>query len=399
MGGRVAGEVAFVTGAARGIGRACALRLAEEGADVALLDIGRAVETVAYGPTRAGQLEETAHEIEKLGRRARTFTVDVRDGPAMRAAAEMTVKEFERIDIVVASAGIDSWADAWELTDAQWDAMIGVNLTGVWQTAKAVAPHMIRQRSGSMVFIGSALSHRANQKFAHYTAAKHGVLGLTRAFALELAPYMVRVNEVDPTAVYTDMINSQEYKDGEMGHAGATEEEVVERYLAVEHDARPVDRCDRRGKCRPLPGIERGPLHHRPAAARRPGGDAQMTGFKPDRAPSAGLPSITDGSPAGPRFTDRIGVVTGAGNGIGRAVALRLVSEGAHVVVADVDVAAARQTASLCRPLGRATALRLDVRSAASVSRTRSAGRATVRARRCARQQRRDRDPGWSRRH
>jgi SDR family mycofactocin-dependent oxidoreductase len=230
MAGRVEGKVAFVTGAARGIGRACALRLAEEGADVALLDIGRAVETVAYEPAQAGQLEATANEVARLGRRSLTFLADVRDGPALRAATDATVRELGRIDVLVACAGIDSWADAWDLSDAQWDAMIGVNLTGVWQSAKAVAPHMMRQRSGSMVFIGSALSHRANQKFAHYTAAKHGVLGLTRAFGLELAPYMVRVNEVDPTAVYTDMISSQEYMDGEMGHAGATEEEVVARY-------------------------------------------------------------------------------------------------------------------------------------------------------------------------
>jgi SDR family mycofactocin-dependent oxidoreductase len=230
MSERVAGKIALVTGAARGIGRACAIRLAEEGADLALVDIDRPVETVQYGGTLPGQLEATAGDVRRLGRRAITCAADVRDGPAMRAAAQATVQEFGRIDILVASAGIDSWGVAWELTDEQWDAMIDVNLKGVWQSAKAVAPHMIRQQSGSMVFIGSALSHRANQKFAHYTAAKHGVLGLTRAFGLELAPFMVRVNEVDPTAVYTDMINSQAYIDGEMGHVGATLEEVVARY-------------------------------------------------------------------------------------------------------------------------------------------------------------------------
>jgi (+)-trans-carveol dehydrogenase len=232
MSGRVEGKVAFITGAARGIGKACALRLAEEGADVALLDIARPVESVLYEAARPDQLESAAAEIRALGRRAATFTADVRDGAAMRAAAGEAVRLLGRIDILVAAAGIDSWGNAWELTDEQWDAMLDVDLKGVWQAAKAVAPHMIERRSGAMIFVGSALSHRANRQFAHYTAAKHGVLGLTRAFGLELAPYTIRVNQVDPTAVPTDMITSQVYKDGSMGHVGVTDEEMRQRYLA-----------------------------------------------------------------------------------------------------------------------------------------------------------------------
>ena len=231
MSGRVAGKIAVVTGAARGIGRACALRLAEEGADVALLDIGRAVETVPYEGAAASQLEESAAAVRAMGRRAETFIVDVRDAAALAEAARETVARLGRIDILIAAAGIDSWGAAWELTEDQWQAMIDVNLTGVWKTAKAVAPIMAAQRSGAMVFIGSVLSHRANKDFAHYTAAKHGVLGLTRAFALELAPSMVRVNEVDPTAVATDMIMNQRYIDRMIGHEGATMDEVTERYL------------------------------------------------------------------------------------------------------------------------------------------------------------------------
>ena len=231
MSDRLAGKIALVTGAARGIGRASALRLAEEGADVVLFDIAGPVATVPYPGARPDQLGATGEEVRALGRRAVVMTADVRDGSSLRAAVEAGTRSFGRIDILVAAAGIDSWGSAWELTDEQWQTMIDVNLTGVWQTAKAVAPVMIEQRSGSMVFIGSVLSHRPNQGFAHYTAAKHGVLGVMRAFALELAPYMIRANSVDPTAVYTDMINSQQYMDRTVGHEGATIEEVKGRYL------------------------------------------------------------------------------------------------------------------------------------------------------------------------
>lgn len=231
MNGRVEGKVAFVTGAARGIGKACAVRLAEEGADVAVLDIARPVESVLYDAASPDQLEESAAEIRALGRRSIALRGDVRSGADMAGAADAVVREFGRIDILVAAAGIDSWAQAWEITDEQWDALLDVDLKGVWQAAKAVAPHMIERKSGSMVFIGSALSHRANKLFAHYTAAKHGVLGLTRAFGIELAPHTIRVNQVDPTAVPTAMITSQAYKDGSMGRKGVTDEEMRARYL------------------------------------------------------------------------------------------------------------------------------------------------------------------------
>lgn len=228
---RLAGRVAVVTGAARGIGKACALRLAEEGADIAALDIGAAIPTVPYEAASTEQLEETAAAVQTVGRRCLPLVADVRDGAGMRKAVATAVAELGSVDVLVAAAGIDSWGSAWELTDDQWDAMLAVNLTGVWQSAKAVAPHMISQRRGAMVFIGSLLSHRASRQFAHYTAAKHGVLGLVRAFALELAGYNVRVNSVDPTVVYTDMVTSQEYMDNLVGHAGATEQEVRDHYL------------------------------------------------------------------------------------------------------------------------------------------------------------------------
>jgi len=229
VGGRLAEKVALVTGAARGIGRACAVRFAEEGADVTLVDIGRQVETVPYPGARAEQLEEVAGEVAALGRRAVVFTADVRNGEELQSAVRQTVNELGALDVLVAAAGIDSWGHAWELTDDQWQTMIDVNLTGVWQSAKAAAPPMISQGSGSMILIGSVLSHKHNPGFAHYTAAKHGVLGLTRSFALELAPHMIRVNSIDPTAVRTDMTLNQEFLGELSGKDTGTVDDAEER--------------------------------------------------------------------------------------------------------------------------------------------------------------------------
>jgi SDR family mycofactocin-dependent oxidoreductase len=229
MAARLEGTAALITGGARGIGRACALRFAEEGADVAIVDIGRDVETVPYQGAQASQLEEVVAEIEGLGQRAVSLRADVRDGDAMRAAAETAVAELGKVDALVAAAGIDSWGRAWELTDDQWETMIDVNLTGVWQSAKAIVPHMIERGSGSIVLIGSVLSHKHNPGFAHYTAAKHGVLGLTRALALELAEHMVRVNSVDPTAVRTDMTINQDFLGELAGKEAGTVDDAEER--------------------------------------------------------------------------------------------------------------------------------------------------------------------------
>jgi (+)-trans-carveol dehydrogenase len=228
---RLEGKVALVTGAARGIGRAVARRFAEEGADIVLLDIARDVPGVPYPGARQQQLDEAVAEVKKLGRRATAHVADVTDSQALSEAVVQAQKEFGHIDLLVTAAGIDSWGVAWELTDQQWQKMIDVNLTGVWKTAKAVAPVMIAQGQGAMVFIGSVLSHRANKSFAHYTAAKHGVLGLMRSFGLELAPHSIRVNSVDPTVVFTDMVMNQAYLDRLGGHSGTTIEEAKAYYL------------------------------------------------------------------------------------------------------------------------------------------------------------------------
>ncbi|MFE3445902.1 mycofactocin-coupled SDR family oxidoreductase [Nocardia sp. NPDC059180] len=206
--GRVSGKVALVTGAARGIGRAQAVRLAEEGADIIALDICAPVDTVIIPPATPDDLAETARAAEAAGAKVITATVDVRDGEALRAATDAAVAELGGLDIVCATAGITSSAPALELSEAAWQTMLDVNLTGVWQTCKAATPHLIERGSGSMILTSSIAGLRGLVGVAHYTAAKHGVVGLMRSLAKELAPHQVRVNSVHPTNVDTPMIQN-----------------------------------------------------------------------------------------------------------------------------------------------------------------------------------------------
>jgi SDR family mycofactocin-dependent oxidoreductase len=206
--GRVSGKVALVTGAARGIGRAQAVRLAEEGADIVALDLCGPVETVVIPPATPEDLEQTVRAVEKTGARVVAATADVRDGAALRAAADRAVDELGGLDVVCATAGITSSAPGLQLTEEQWRTMLDVNLTGVWQTCKATAPHLIACGGGSMILTSSIAGLRGLVGVAHYTAAKHGVVGLMRSLAQELAPHGIRVNSVHPTNVDTPMIQN-----------------------------------------------------------------------------------------------------------------------------------------------------------------------------------------------
>jgi (+)-trans-carveol dehydrogenase len=209
MPGRVEGKVAFVTGAARGQGRSHAIRLAEEGADVIAVDICRQMDTVPYPMATPDDLAETVKEVEALDRRIVATQADVRDAGALRAAVDQGVAELGRLDIVCANAGIFSFTTG-ELTEEMWREMIDVNLTGVWHTAKAAVPHLVEGgRGGSIIMTSSTAGLQGFPNFAHYVAAKHGVVGLMRTLALELAPHMIRVNSVHPTSVDTDMIHNR----------------------------------------------------------------------------------------------------------------------------------------------------------------------------------------------
>jgi (+)-trans-carveol dehydrogenase len=209
-GGRLEGKVAIITGAARGQGRSHAVRLAEEGADIVAIDICRQIESVAYPMSTPEDLKETVRQVEELDRRIRAHEADVRDGAALQRIVAEAVAEFGHIDVVVGNAGIFSQAAlTWELSDAQWQDTLNVNLTGYFELVRAVVPSMIAAgRGGSIIFTSSLLGVKGAWHMSHYAAAKHGVAGLMQCLAHELAPHMIRVNTINPTMVFTPMIDN-----------------------------------------------------------------------------------------------------------------------------------------------------------------------------------------------
>jgi SDR family mycofactocin-dependent oxidoreductase len=207
--GRVEGKIALVTGAARGQGRSHAIRLAEEGADIIAVDLCEQMSTVPYDMSSPEDLKETARLVEALDRRIFTQTADVRDLAQMTAAVASGAAEIGPIDIVVANAGIFSHAPTREMTVEVWQDMIDVNLTGVWNTVRAAIPAMLdRGAGGSLVLISSSAGIKGFPAFAHYTAAKHGVVGLMKSFASEFGADRIRVNSIHPSSVNTKMIKN-----------------------------------------------------------------------------------------------------------------------------------------------------------------------------------------------
>jgi SDR family mycofactocin-dependent oxidoreductase len=209
------GKVALITGAARGQGRAHALRLAEEGCDIIGIDICDQIDTVKYPMATGDDLAQTAKMVENLDRRIVTRVADVRDSAQLNAVVAEGVSEFGHIDVVLANAGIASAVGpTWEVSDQDWEDQINVNLTGVWRTCKAVIPQLIEQGTGgSIVITSSIFGLRGPGTVAAYAAAKHGVVGLMRSLVNELAPLGIRVNTVHPTTVDTDMIQNQMFFD------------------------------------------------------------------------------------------------------------------------------------------------------------------------------------------
>lgn len=204
--GRVSGKVAFITGAGMGQGRSHAIRLAEEGADIIATDLAASYDVGAhpqYEAADADLLDETRALVEKTGQRCVALTADVRHRAELETAVAAGLEAFGHIDVVCANAGVITFHErSWEIPEETYDLIVDTNLKGVWNTIVTTVPSMIAaKRGGSLILTSSAAGIRGQFPYAHYAAAKHGVVGLMKAFANELAPYRIRVNTLHPTGV------------------------------------------------------------------------------------------------------------------------------------------------------------------------------------------------------
>ncbi|MDR1900507.1 MAG: mycofactocin-coupled SDR family oxidoreductase [Treponema sp.] len=221
--GDFSGKIAFITGAAHGQGRATALLLAKLGADIAAFDVAKKIEYPAYEFGTGAELESLKTEVEALGQRAVLAAGDVRDDAAVTRAVEAAIGAFGRIDILFNNAGICAYAGIDTMTDDEWNAMIDINLKGPMNVTRRVVPHMIKAKSGVIINNSSVMGLRGGRRLSHYVASKWGLTGLTRAWAIELAPYNIRVVSIHPTGVNTPM------NDGLAAMEGSTPIEIAER--------------------------------------------------------------------------------------------------------------------------------------------------------------------------
>jgi len=210
-GGALEGKVAFVTGAARGQGRAHAIRFAREGADVVAIDIcGPVSDTITYPMPTSEDLAETARLVEAEGRKVLAREVDIRDLAAQKQVVADAVEQFGRLDILVANAGVLSWGRLFEIDEDQWDSVVNVNLSGTWRTIRAVVPAMIEAgNGGSIIIVSSSAGLKATPGNGHYAASKFGLVGLTNALALEVGEFGIRVNSIHPYSIMTPMIEPE----------------------------------------------------------------------------------------------------------------------------------------------------------------------------------------------
>jgi SDR family mycofactocin-dependent oxidoreductase len=220
---KLAGKVAFITGAAHGQGRAVALTLAKEGANIVAFDVAKPLIYPGYALGSESELTTLQQEIEALDSWCLTVTGDVRNDKDISFAVERAISNFGRIDILFNNAGICAYGLAHELPEEEWDAMIDINLKGAWLVARRIIPVMIRQHTGVILNNSSIAGLRGMNRLSHYAASKWGLVGLTKSWAIELAPHNIRVNSIHPTGVNTPM------NDGLAELEGATTQEIAER--------------------------------------------------------------------------------------------------------------------------------------------------------------------------
>jgi SDR family mycofactocin-dependent oxidoreductase len=230
--GRLDGKVAYITGGARGMGAEFARTFAAEGADIVISDICENIDTVRYDLGTKDELNAVADEIRAMGRRCVAEVADVRSQEQLDAVTAKALDEFGHIDIVCANAGIHSVAPFTTMSEKQWDDLVGTNLTGIWKTAKSTAPSMIERETGAFILTASVSAREPLPDYAHYTTAKHGVLGLAKSLGIELGPKNIRVNTILPGPTDTYLNDNPVNRDWAAGFKGATTEDM---HAAIRH--------------------------------------------------------------------------------------------------------------------------------------------------------------------
>ena len=216
-------KTVLITGAAKGQGKAVALAFAREGANIIGFDLGAPIPYPAYNNSSSTELEKLKQEVEALGAKAVVVSGDIRSAQDVEKGVKAGIGAFGRIDVLFNNAGISAYGMAHELLESEWDAMIDINLKGAWLAAKYVIPHMIQQKSGVIINNSSVAGLRGMNRLSHYAASKWGLVGLTKSWAIELAPHGVRVLSIHPTGVNTPM------NDGLAFLEGSTPQEIAER--------------------------------------------------------------------------------------------------------------------------------------------------------------------------
>lgn len=218
-----AGKTIYITGAAKGQGRAVALAFAEEGANIIAFDLGEKIPYPAYNRSSNDDLEKLKQDVEALGAKIVIYGGDVRKAADVKESVERGIDAFGTIDILFSNAGIAAYGFSHELEEEQWDALLDINLKGGWLVSKYVIPHMIAQKRGVIIYNSSIAALRGMNRMCHYAASKHGLVGLAKSQAIELAPHGIRVLTLHPTGVNTPM------NDGLAELEGTTPTEIAER--------------------------------------------------------------------------------------------------------------------------------------------------------------------------